>query len=242
MTSHCPYTHSIPVFCASLHVFLTLSFLVLGSLAETPSPVQEMAFIRAGSNLYIQGGKFTQNNTDIAISPQLFALDLSTSWSVDSPPWKALASGVPFYLFAGTRASDNQTLITFMITDSTTTIARYSIPQDTWQSIVASPPETLQYGLQPVADPRSGHVYIAGSKLMNVYNEQRGTWGFTAIPDNVLSQKVYGRAVFNNARNSIMYLGGYSATNEQTTYVTEYSIGTGAWSNFVSRQKATYIN
>ncbi|KAF8925595.1 hypothetical protein BGZ58_000682 [Dissophora ornata] len=149
----------------------TLAFLSALSLAQSPEPVHQMAYARAGPSFYVQGGLSTTNN-QTTISSQLYALDLSTSWSADSPSWKALASGIAFSLFYVVSSPDNQTIYTFMERNSVNSFAKYSIKLNTWQNTTAPLLGVILSSERPVADPSTGLVYIADMTGMDVYDTQ----------------------------------------------------------------------
>ncbi|KAF9362714.1 hypothetical protein BGX34_005626 [Mortierella sp. NVP85] len=86
-------------------------------------------------------------------------------------------------------------------------------------------------GLRPVTEPISGRIYVAGLTNMNAYDPQTRSWIPYPIPNNTLTQRVFGGAVYNRARYSIMYFGGYNMKDyEPQTYITEYRISPQAWS------------
>ncbi|KAG0032142.1 hypothetical protein BGZ81_011553 [Podila clonocystis] len=204
-----------------------------------PTPVQDMAWVRSGSDLYIEGGYVSLNGVAQYTSSQCFALDLSTSWPVTSAPWRALANGTASRSIYGITLPTNQTILTFKFVEPTAyTITAYDVGTNTW-----SPPEPvtavsdiLKYGLRPVMDPTSGLVYIAGITGMNVYNSASKTWsGPSPIMGTMLTARYFGSAAYNAARKTIMYVGGYNYGVSPTRFdpqvvVTEYSPTTSKWS------------
>ncbi|KAI8602260.1 hypothetical protein EDD21DRAFT_403798 [Dissophora ornata] len=156
----------------------TLAFLSALSLAQSPEPVHQMAYARAGPSFYVQGGLSTTNN-QTTISSQLYALDLSTSWSADSPSWKALAGGIAFSLFYVVSSPDNQTIYTFMERNSVNSFAKYSIKLNTWQNTTAPLLGVILSSERPVADPSTGLVYIADMTGMDVYDTQTNNCKYT---------------------------------------------------------------
>ncbi|KAF8935444.1 hypothetical protein BGZ58_005004 [Dissophora ornata] len=206
---------------------------------QTPAPVQDMAFMRAGQYLYIQGGDFSVNTTQKSLASQLFALDLSTSWSVSSPPWKALADGPPARSFYGVSTPDNQTLITFMVQPPATyNMAKYDVQQNTWQLSPVTNNDTSSYGIRPVVDPNTGLIYFAGVNNMDIFNPQTNVWTYNSIPPSILTSKYFAGAVYNVARKTIMHLGGYNygiaGSFESTAYISEYSPSTITYSTLIT--------
>ncbi|KAG0258531.1 hypothetical protein BG011_003239 [Mortierella polycephala] len=201
-----------------------------------PPVVQEMAFVRAGTHLYIEGGKTVVNNQELTVSDQLFALDLAKSWSVNSPPWKRLKNGPRLNLHYGIAMPNNETLITFFNTQSGLVCDRYNVLQDIWHSsLLITIGETFG-AMRSVVDPSTGLVYINGVD-MNIYNPNNNTLWNSIIPTDAFRSRYFGGAVYNSARKTIMYLGGFYDTGqglgyEAQTYITEYEFATGRWLNF----------
>ncbi|KAG0242842.1 hypothetical protein BGX31_011505 [Mortierella sp. GBA43] len=187
-----------------------------------------MAFARAGQYFYFQGGFYQVTATLPLVTPQLVALPLNESWSTSSPPWKQLAIGNAYADHIAVATAD--TFITFVLQTPSLNLGRYNIQTNTWSYSVSTPPEALNSGFRPVVDPTSNIIYIAGSSKMNIYNPQKDQWTSQPLPSNVLTQRIFGGAVYNTLRKSILYFGGYSSTFEAQTYITEYTIGTGSWS------------
>jgi hypothetical protein len=191
-----------------------------------------MAFARAGQYFYFQGGFYQVTATLPLVTPQLVALPLNESWSTSSPPWKQLAVGNAYADHIAVATAD--TFITFVLQTPSLNLGRYNIQTNSWSYSVSTPPDGLNSGFRPVVDPTSNLIYIAGSSKMNIYNPQQDQWNIQPLPSNVLTQRIFGGAVYNTLRKSIMYFGGYSSTFEAQTYITEYTIGTGSWSIYVS--------
>ncbi|KAF9162289.1 hypothetical protein BGX21_008062 [Mortierella sp. AD011] len=189
----------------------------------SPQPVQEYAFARAGSKLYIQGGHFVQNGTPTIVTGQLFSLDLSINWSVDSPPWKALASGAQQWFFYAVATPDNKTIITIKRTDT-----------ESYIEIIPSATESRN-GMRPVIDPATSLVYMNGMQYLNIYNPTTSIVNLQLIPMNIFPTRQYAGAVYNLARNSVMYFGGSNAAYQlvpTATFITEYSLTSMSWGVF----------
>lgn len=223
---------------------MIMSAAVPNTQAQLPMPVQDMAFARVGSGLYVQGGWVSANGVQTLISPQNFALDLSTSWSVDSPPWKSLAGGDMGRSFTAVGSPDNQTFSTFKVYGGSPSptaflFSSYNIQQNKWTvSRPLSNNDCLIYGSIVAMDPVSGLAFITGAGNLNIYDINANSWlPSVPIPSGSLKQKVYGRGVYNTARNSLMYLGGYNndtvGPSDSTTFITEYNTVSKSWSIFV---------
>ncbi|KAF9174024.1 hypothetical protein BGX21_010518 [Mortierella sp. AD011] len=217
-----------------LIVLMALTLFLARSGAETPLPVQDLAFARVGSDLIVQGGKIVVNGVQQSVTGQTFALDLSSSWPTSSPSWRPFATGTPSTAFYGLSSGDNQTFITIKVVDTVSyTLSTLNVQQNTWQVMSLNNNDTDTYGVYPVLDPTTDLIYIAGKVNMNVYNMKENVWTSTSIPANTLTQRYFGGAVYNKARHSIMYIGGYNygAPNnlENNTYLTEYTLTPGKW-------------
>ncbi|KAF9997701.1 hypothetical protein BGZ65_006712 [Modicella reniformis] len=190
-------------------------------------PLHALAHISAS-----KGGSAEPFGSQTSVTSQLVALPLDTSWSVHSPPWKLLALGNANENFVAVATMDSKPLLTFMPQYPLITLGKYDIEQNSWIHTVVETPEKLQAGFRAVVDPDSGLIYIAGKVAMNLYDPQTTRWVYQAIPKNAPNQRVFGGAVYNNARRTIMYLGGYSDVFEPQTYIIEYSITLKTWSMF----------
>lgn len=199
--------------------------------------VSNMAVARAGPLLYFQGGKYRVTDTVMSASTQLAALPLNVSWSADSPPWKLLDHGNSNMDFVAVASADNQTLMTFVSQAPLLNLGKYDIQMDSWTYTTLTTPEVLYSGFRPVVDTSTGLIYIAGFTRLNIYNPAQNLWQSSIIPNNTLTQRIFGGAVYNPARRSIMYLGGYTLNNsifEPEAYITEYSTWSQSWSIYVS--------
>ncbi|KAF9134496.1 hypothetical protein BG015_003401 [Linnemannia schmuckeri] len=223
---------ALSITCCSI----TPTTVIVAMAQVTPAAVQAMAWARSGSDLYIQGGYVSFNGVSQSVSSQFLALDLSTSWAVTSPPWRALANGTSSRSFYGVSLPTNQTFLTFKYVEPNFTISAYDVAKNAWSPAqpVTTAPDILRYGLKPVVDPTSGLVYIAGIAGMNVYNPTTRDWKTTPIQGAMLTAKYFASPVYNTARNTIMYVGGYNYGVSPTHFdplvvVTEYSPATDKW-------------
>ncbi|KAF9934308.1 hypothetical protein FBU30_002447 [Linnemannia zychae] len=206
-------------------------------MSQPPTPVQEMAYMRAGPYFYVQGGKVVHNNQDFSVSPQLYSLDLSTSWNTGSPAWRSLSSGPAYNLCNGVSSPDNKTLTTMVqAVPDQLLVNRYDIDSNKWSSRVLTSNENLQ-GTRPIVDPTTGLIYINGVKNMIVLNPQTMTTQFFEIADTTMPSRTFLGAVYHPGRRSILYFGGFEPAGdfEGTAYVTEYSIGNNGWSTFTTK-------
>jgi hypothetical protein len=211
-------------------------------VAAVPQPAQEMAFMLAGSYLYVTGGKYQVNNQVVNVTGQTFSLDLSKPWSVQSPPWKQLASGPVYNLYNGVATPDNQTLITFYQASTGFTINTYNIQQNAWSSeTLSNTPNELRQGVRPVIDPKNGTVYINAAVFLDVYDPKSNKIWYDIYPPASLTARDFSAACYNSARRSIMYHGGMTLQLnwEASAYITEYSLDTYGWSILVKKTHTT---
>ncbi|KAK3839900.1 MAG: hypothetical protein J3R72DRAFT_422687 [Linnemannia gamsii] len=195
-----------------------------------------MAYMRAGPYFYVQGGKAVRNRVDYLTTPQLYALYISTSWTTDSPLWKALSSGPAYNLLNGVASPDNKTLTTlFQQQFKQLLVNQYSIDMNTWTNTLVQTSENLM-GIRPVMDPTSGLVYIAGQANMAVLDPRTMAPKFLPIANTTMLSRSFPGAVYHPGRKSILYLGGFTPASvfESGTYVTEYIIATNTWSTFTT--------
>jgi hypothetical protein len=211
-----------------------------------PSPTYAMSSVLAGTNFYVIGGKKplvgnASTGQDQTIA-QTFALDLSTSWPTASPPWKDLNSRYGFSGGFATSMPDNKTLLLFNTNSSSIALFNYNVQSNSWGDQIVVPSGIFaQFSPTPVTDPRTGLTYLATDsvgRVMNVYNHASNNWSPSQIPSNMLLEQYGAGAVYNSARRSIMYLGGFSnaagAVWNTRTYVTEYSIDSQGWTIYVT--------
>ncbi|KAK3834278.1 MAG: hypothetical protein JOS17DRAFT_788927 [Linnemannia elongata] len=195
-----------------------------------------MAFMRAGPSFYVQGGKVVRQKNDYAISPQLYALDISISWTTDSPPWTALTAGPTYNLCNGVTSPDNKTL-TILVQQQTAQllINQFSVDTNTWKNSFAEVNENLR-GIRPVVDPTSGLIYIQGQQNMIILDPRTVTIQPYPIASTTMPSRSFPGAVYHPGRKSILYLGGFSPVGlfEAKTYVTEYIIATNSWGIFAT--------
>ncbi|KAG9066945.1 hypothetical protein KI688_012857 [Linnemannia hyalina] len=233
-----------PASCSFFSLALSLSLLVTlfttPTLAQSPSPVQEMAFMRGGNYLYVQGGKFVTNDVQISVSNQLAALDLSKSWSTSAPVWNILNPGPAYNLYNGVSTADNQTLITFY-NNQALFVNIYSVQSNNWQYTSVKPSGELLQAIRTVIDPKTGLIYINGASNMIVFNPANRGLSYTAIPPGVLNARFFAGASYHPTRRSIMYMGGVTGglAFEPTTYVTEFLLDSQTWAPFVSSSSPT---
>jgi hypothetical protein len=232
-----------PLLCLFTLLLALVSLLSTVQAQVAPAPVQEFAFARAGSKLYVQGGKQDENGVRVGLSSQLFSLDLSVSWPVNAPVWQALAPGQSTYFLNGVVTPDNQNFLTIRVgVNNSLVLDKYNIATDRWAGTqTVFPPEETRQGIRPVMDPNTGLVYMNAWANMDVFNPSDLGVTLKPMPANVFTSRLFSGAVYNKLRGSILYYGGLNATiklDPGATYVTEYTISTGLWSNFVRTRLA----
>ncbi|KAF9541648.1 hypothetical protein EC957_002889 [Mortierella hygrophila] len=158
------------IFTASTTTAAALALLIgcssVSAQSVTPTPVQDMAWTRAGRDLLIHGGAVTLNGVTQFLSPQTFALDLSTSWPVSAAPWRALSNGTASRSLYAVSSANNNTVFTFKYDEpSSYTVTEYDVVMDIWKTprVLTDNPDVFASGLKPVLNPISGLVYIPGN-------------------------------------------------------------------------------
>ncbi|KAF9566859.1 hypothetical protein EC968_003559 [Mortierella alpina] len=228
-----------PLLCPFTLLLVLVSLLSTVQAQVAPAPVQELAFARAGSKLYIQGGKLDENGARVSISSQLFSLDLSVGWPVNAPVWQVLAPGQSTYFLNGVVTSDNQNFLTIRLgVNNSLILNKYNIATDHWAGTqTVFPPEESRQGIRPVVDPNTGLVYMNAWANMNVFNPSDLSITLKPMPANVFTSRLFSGAAYNKLRGSILYYGGLNASiklDPAATYVTEYTISTGLWSRLTT--------
>lgn len=165
---------------------------------------------------------------------------------VESPPWKILAGGRGANLHSAVATPDNQTLITLSVERNPfmLTIARYDIQQKQWlPSASELSTGDMVAAMRAVMDPQTEAVYINGADSLNVYNSRSDTLRSALYPPRAFPSRSFAGGVYNSARKTVMYLGGYSPNflYENTTYISEYATASQTWSIFVSAWWASYV-
>ncbi|KAF9396707.1 hypothetical protein BGX21_009426 [Mortierella sp. AD011] len=213
---------------SALFLILLILAITLTSHAQNISAASQMGFIRAGKYMYVQGGFIQTTPVNRTLTGQVYSLDLSEPWSLDSPPWKQLESETPSFLPKLVALPSNETIYSFGLNYS----AQYDVTSNTWTSLnPGNPPEPWIFGSVPIVDPTSGYIYLAGFYYMNVYSPKYDSWTNSSIPTDVYPERFFPQGGYNRARKSLMYFGGYYNLTTWCTmsYVTEFTIGSKQW-------------
>ncbi|KAF9914912.1 hypothetical protein BX616_007313 [Lobosporangium transversale] len=227
----------IPLLC-SLFVSFNNTPLLFAQGQVIPVANTQMPFVRVGSRLFVPGGPQNSN------SGSYFALELSKSWSVDTAVWTAHDFGrfVNEKTYYG--VGDNQMLYMFPIDGVEDYRIDLTDPNAKWS--VMKTTEPLECAIYiPVIDPRTGLIYSASSNLYGesicVFDRSTQTWKLSQVSNGTLAERNYDGAVYNSARNSIMF--GYRSKTQGVViaaHITEYLIDRNSWSYyFVKGQTPT---
>jgi hypothetical protein len=134
-----------PILFSILIVLLTIVLHITHAQpSSSPYPVQEFSYSLVGSNLFIYGGKFMNNDLSthyVNYTNQFFSLDLTTSWDVNSAPWKQL-NGAEYnniWNFHGHASPDNSTFIASTNYLNETIFNSYSLVSGSWSGIRTIP-------------------------------------------------------------------------------------------------------
>lgn len=207
--------------------------------ASVPFPVEQFAFTRAGPKAYMIGGKFVENGTTKAVYGQVYSLDLTVAWKTASPPWQALAQVPPVYFINAVAAPDNQSIIVIKRgANDSLSFPTYRIANNAWDAnpVNTGPVQESRQGIKPVMDPLTWNIYINAWTYLDVFNTKSATFQYLNMPAYTFTSRFFAGSCYNAARRSIMYFGGLNGSiqfDPAATYVSEYSISTSLWSNFV---------
>ncbi|KAI7832683.1 hypothetical protein BC939DRAFT_472274 [Gamsiella multidivaricata] len=124
------YSPPAVAFFFALLIFL-VGILPTVSCAQGPLPVQEMAFARIGSSLYIQGDRHVVDSAQVSLYLQSYAPDLSTSWPVSTLPWKTLVNGSAAVPSSRVSIPDLNTLLVFVNLSADITVGLYDFQVNT---------------------------------------------------------------------------------------------------------------
>ncbi|KAG0012259.1 hypothetical protein BGZ80_000094 [Entomortierella chlamydospora] len=203
----------------SLAKALALVALISVTHAQSP-PVssRRMGFTMLDDTLYIEGG------FDTDTSSQFNALDLSTSWSTDSPAWRNLKSGQSTSHLALTPISSASnggakgSLMAIGGMESPAFYSMFDIDAGTWTNLTIKAPYVSLEGQSAVSDPNTGLIYILGGVGINntVYNQLTV---YDPKAKNTVSQQTSSAAasiidqgaVWSTTRNTIITFGGTRA-------------------------------
>ncbi|KAF9905578.1 hypothetical protein EC991_001539 [Linnemannia zychae] len=205
-----------------------------------------MAYITIDENiLLVQGGVDPSDKNPASAnttSKQFFSLDLSTSdsWNTASPPWTQLNldgdSGPASYGHSLSMSPNHRNITVWdQGNASSRGIWSYSLESQKWTKVADWPKElSTQGGLQAVAHPTSGQVYIpSGSNIndsgMLIYDPVRLMVKLAPNPpkddDNPL--KWYGYSfVWSEVRKSFLIIGG---GGDVGPYFFEYALDDNNW-------------
>ncbi|KAG0024962.1 hypothetical protein BGZ81_007530 [Podila clonocystis] len=147
------------------------------------------AYTQAGGKLYFHGGEDGSG----AVSDNLYALDLTKSWTTIAPAWSQLRKS-PFTnsYHVATHSADNKTLFLIGRNDDKKNsrpppafVNQYSIDTNTWTvgsaalvTVTATPPNpgfmtTNRRDFQGALDPVTGkYVFVGGNEDLSQFNKQ----------------------------------------------------------------------
>ncbi|KAF9100969.1 hypothetical protein BGX27_000166 [Mortierella sp. AM989] len=215
----------------SFFIIIALLIAAATTKAQNILSASQVGYLRVDRFMYVLGGYTQVEAGQRSLTNQFFSLDLSKSWSTDSPPWEMLSPSAPNFLPKCVAVSKNQTILSFSPTSNGLNVGKYDIVNNNWTYIVPSTPEYLGIGIQPMFDPETNLIYIASLSYMNMFNYNNNIWAQVAIPSNIFSERYFPAAGINLPRRSIMYHGGYTnlQTWNQQTNLTEYLIDSSEW-------------
>ncbi|KAF9901918.1 hypothetical protein EC991_005566 [Linnemannia zychae] len=204
-----------------------------------PIPVSGPAFARTATRLYVLGGNPNSGNNGPPLT-QFFSFDLSVPWNATAPVWTPHNAGPAQAVFPATFSADQKKMIVFHL-KAPTNSSRYDVDTGVWSTSNAILPGSDFQGVGAVTDTNTGLVYMAAGystrrrDSLDVYNFGPDYVTQSAMPGaaDALAARAYYGNVWSKYRNSILYFGGYNATNQpivQGNIVTELVTSSLKWS------------
>ncbi|KAF9896161.1 hypothetical protein BX616_008022, partial [Lobosporangium transversale] len=194
-----------------------------------PIPNTRMPYAQVGSKFYVQSGPRSANNTSV------FSLDLTTSWSVDTPAWTAEAFGDIPNDPDSWAVTDDRSLVIHYPNNGTFKRVNITNPNAQWRTIdFFWTQQCLHFAHEISMDLRTGWTYTFSMDLpTSMCVDQRISQSpyIRRIPDDLFGQRMIHGAVYNSARASFM-LGYRRLMDNVWGYLLEYSIDTNSWSLF----------
>ncbi|KAG0307532.1 hypothetical protein BGZ98_000059 [Dissophora globulifera] len=241
----------------SCRVFLAFSISVLTASdltraqAQQPQPVGSCAFARVGNALYIHSGATSGDN----LVSQLYALDLTTSWTIAQPSWKSLAPGPENAFHSGAYSADNSTFYTFGRDTGATTppasfLNAYNIKTNSWTSSnPAGIADNSRRDFFAVTNPSANKIYIlggdagvGGSVYSNVFDTfDVATGGVIEIttPQSGPQYSSTYAAVWVPSLSAMLVIGGQLA-NSTSAALKVYTPSSGAWTTQATTGSFSY--
>ncbi|KAG0078550.1 hypothetical protein BGZ90_004963 [Linnemannia elongata] len=218
-----------------------------------------MAYITIDENtLYIQGGmdpSDTDKTSSAVKSKQFFSLDLTrpTTWNTTTTtlPWTQLNadgdSGPAAYGHFMSVTPKRRNITVWDPIGINSSIMSYSLDSRRWTKLGNRPKElTTLPGIQAVADPSSGRVYIPSGRNnvdadMLIYDLLTSTTTWTIMPPREPNNPLqwYGYSfVWSSYRTSFLIFGG---GGDVGSYFYEYKVPNNAWTELKLRAFRGYI-
>ncbi|KAF9206273.1 hypothetical protein BGZ49_002717 [Haplosporangium sp. Z 27] len=181
--------------------------------------------------MYIQGGRSYSGSNGVLT--QMFSIDLTTSWSADSPAYKQMPDGLYSSRVANTLIGDNNW---FFVVNQTG--YAYNIPGSNWTNIGSQSSISSSLGLAAASNPVTGRVYIpngykdsvTGLVYLMIYYSVEQQLNYNTMPSS-LNNIINYNAVWTPTISSVLVFGGnvdgYWTTNNN---LNAYSPDSG-WSS-----------
>ncbi|KAF9171999.1 hypothetical protein BGX21_005930 [Mortierella sp. AD011] len=219
-----------------------------------PQSAGGAAFAIVGNNFYIQGGAISGDS----LLQELWALDLTKSWTTSNPAWITLANGPSNGYHSAGYSADNKSFITF----GRDTAARpsevplswvniYDIPSGSWnfQTNPANLADNSRRDFSVVTNPSANKIYILGgdstvngTKYNNVFDTfdpvSRTLTEITTPVPGPQNISTYS-GVWVPRLNAMMVIGG-SIQNSAPQGLYLYRPDTGAWTIQATTGSFTY--
>ncbi|KAF9970698.1 hypothetical protein BGZ73_006552 [Actinomortierella ambigua] len=141
-----------------LPVLLAAAVTSMAQPASGPQPVSGMSYTKYKNKLYIYGG---WDGIRLGVNTELFVLDLSKSWTSESPSWYRLPAGPAMTDSTSAMSPDGQTLILIPSKEGET--FRFSVSSHSWVRSSAIFRNTTM-GASPVLLEPNGKVLVVGGR------------------------------------------------------------------------------
>ncbi|RHZ49417.1 hypothetical protein Glove_521g32 [Diversispora epigaea] len=211
-----------------------------------------------GSNLFLLGGLSQISGTE----REIFYLDLTKSFKVDSPPWEDITSyaPIPIDFYHGASAStDNYTIYIFGGEGNKNNdkfVYRFTIEPKgntvSWNDqlvTTGTPPSTNRYGISSAIDPIKSYIYIFGGKSIDEEGQEiinndlfrfdylEFTWDIMSNASSPTKRYDYTSTFI---RGFIYYIGGIEQSGQNSTNIVNineiyiYNTNTDSWSSNIA--------
>jgi hypothetical protein len=192
------------------------------------------------SFLYVQGGHTSSaGGTNIATN-QMFSLDLTVSWSADSPVWRDVrptnSPTVAWHSLAVTKAQDQ-----LFMWDSTSggSFSTFTLQTSIWSPSASIPNGFKVNGLRSAANEITGEIVVPGalaqgqqSFLVTLPMATNTSYQTSNMPADVPDPLVHYAFAWSASLSGMLLYGGHTSNGNQANPVLR-QYRNGAWTTLV---------